>query len=230
MKGGRPDVSSELNKDAEYVSEREPLVSPISAPEPQVDHIDVACKGFAWTALARLKPKHLGESESLNPSISGVSGDIRRPLELGGGFLRARRVASETLRVQSLGMGGGRPRISRCDTGVRSELGTSHIFGHSRECNGSHIQSTREAGGRTPLSRRDHSIGPCGAPFVISSVKPGIAEGAFGQSGAVNAEVTGSSDGAVTEFDGSFEIATHKSAVSRDAYSDWIPFMRTGVG
>ena len=88
----------------------------------------------------------------------------------------------------------------------------------------------REAGGRTLLSRRDHSIRPFGASFVVPPVEPGIAECAFGQAGAVDVELTSSSDGPLTEFDGSFEIATHKSAVGRDADSDRIPFMRTGVG
>jgi hypothetical protein len=135
MERGGPEVRSELNKDPEYVSEREPLVSPISASEPQVDHVDVARKSFAWTALARLKPKHFGESESLNPSIARVSGNIRRPLEIVGGFSRARRLSSETLRVQRLGMGGGRSRVSRCDTRVRCEPGTSDTVAHRRESN-----------------------------------------------------------------------------------------------
>ena len=146
MERGRPEVSSKLNKDTEHVSKREPLVSPISASEPEVDHIDVACKSFAWLALARLKPEHLSESEGLNPSISRFSGDICRPLQLGGSFLRARLLASQTLCVQSLGVGGGRSRISRCDTGVRSKLSPSDIIAHSRECDRSHIEGMREAG------------------------------------------------------------------------------------
>ncbi len=230
MECGRPEVGSKLNENAEYVSEREPLVSPISASVPQVDHIDVPCQSFAWTALARLEPKHFGESESLNPPISGVSGDICRPLELGRGFLRARRLASKTLRVQSLGVGGGRSRLRRCDAGVRSKLSTSDIVAHSRECNGSHIQSMREAGGRTPLSRRDQSISPFGASFIVPPIEPGIAERTFGQARAVDVESTSSSDGALTEFDGSLEIAPHKSAVGGNANGDGVPFMRTGVG
>jgi hypothetical protein len=230
MERGRPEIGSKLNKDAEYVPEREPLVRPISASEPQVDHIDVACKCLAWTALMRLQPKHLGQSESLNPPISGISGDICRPLEFLGGFFRARRLASETLRVQSLGARCGRTRISRGDTGVRSKLGASEIVARSRECNRSHVQSMSEAGGRTPLSRHDHSIRPFGASFIVSPVEPGIAESTFGQAGAVDAESASSSDGPLTELNGSFEIATHKSAVRRDAHSDWIPFVRTRVG
>jgi hypothetical protein len=88
----------------------------------------------------------------------------------------------------------------------------------------------REAGGRTPLSRRDHSIRPFGASFIVSPVEPGIAECTFGHAGAVDVESTSGSDGPLTEFDCSFEIAAHKSAVRRDAYSDRVPFMRTGVG
>jgi hypothetical protein len=42
MECGRPEVGSKLNKDAEYVSEREPLVRPVSAPVPEVDHVDLA--------------------------------------------------------------------------------------------------------------------------------------------------------------------------------------------
>ena len=84
----------------------------------------------------------------------------------------------------------------------------------------------REAGGRTPLSRRDQSISPFGASFVVPPIEPGIAERTFSQAGAVDVELTSSSDGPLTEFDGSFEIASHKSAVGGDANGDRIPFMR----
>ena len=105
MEGGRTEVGSQLYQDAEYVSEREPLIGPISATEPEVNNIDVARERFAWTALVRLKPKHFGESESLNPSVSGVSSDICRALKLGGSFFRVHRLASKSLGVQSLGAG-----------------------------------------------------------------------------------------------------------------------------
>jgi hypothetical protein len=82
MEGGRTEVRSKLDKDAEDVSEREPLVRPISAPVPQVDDIDIAPQSFSCAALARFEPEHLGEGKGLDPSISDVPGDIRSPLEL----------------------------------------------------------------------------------------------------------------------------------------------------
>ncbi len=107
MKRGRPEIGSKLNEDAEYVSERKPLVGPISASVPQVDDVDVTGKSFARPALACLKPKHFGKSEGLNPSIPRISGNICRPLEIDTGFMRARRLESETLCVQSLRVRGG---------------------------------------------------------------------------------------------------------------------------
>ena len=76
MERGRCEVCSKLNKDAEHVAERQPLVSPVSAAIPKVDHADVACQRFAWLALATLKPKYFGEREGLNPPVASVSGDI----------------------------------------------------------------------------------------------------------------------------------------------------------
>ncbi len=88
----------------------------------------------------------------------------------------------------------------------------------------------REASGRTLVSRRDHSIRPLGSLFVISPVEPGIAECAFGHARAVDVELLSSCNGALAEFDGTFEIAPNKTAIGRDANSDWIPFMRAGFG
>jgi hypothetical protein len=147
MECGRRQVGSKLSKDAEYVSEREPLVCPISASVPQVNDIDVPRKSFAGMALLSLKPKHFGESECLNPSIPGVSGDICRTLEFGSSFLRARGFPSQGSRIQRFGDGGGRSRIGGCDVGVSSKAGAVDIVAHRGECHRSHIKSVRESGG-----------------------------------------------------------------------------------
>src|ERR1700691_5594599 len=88
----------------------------------------------------------------------------------------------------------------------------------------------REAGRRTLVSRCDHSIRPFSASFVVSLVEPGIPERTFGQAGTVDVELMRRSDGALTEVDGSLEIASDESAVGRDANSHWVPFMGTRVG
>ena len=78
MERGRREVRSKLNKDAEHVTERQPLVCPVSAAIPKIDYVDIARQRFAWLTLATLKPKYLGECKGLNPPVAGVSGDICR--------------------------------------------------------------------------------------------------------------------------------------------------------
>ncbi len=75
---GRCEISSGLNKDAEHVAEGQPLASPISTAIPKVDHVDVASKRASWLfpLLPLQAQKHFGESERLNPPVSGVPGDI----------------------------------------------------------------------------------------------------------------------------------------------------------
>jgi len=80
MERCRSEVSPKLNKDAENVPERQPLVSPVPASIPKVDHVDVARKRFAWSALARLEPEHFGERECLDPPVPSISGYIGRSL------------------------------------------------------------------------------------------------------------------------------------------------------
>jgi hypothetical protein len=68
------------------------LVGPVSAPIPEVDHVDVARERLARSALARLEPEYLGEGERLNPAVSSSFGDVCCSLELSGGFDRVRRL------------------------------------------------------------------------------------------------------------------------------------------
>jgi hypothetical protein len=80
MERGCPEVSPKLNQDAEDVPKRKPLASPVPASIPKVDHVDVARKGFARSAVVCLEPEHFGERECLDPPVPSISGGIGRSL------------------------------------------------------------------------------------------------------------------------------------------------------
>ena len=69
MERGRPEVSPKLNRDAEHVPKRQPLASPVPASIPKVDHVAIARKRFAWSALACVSSQ--STSVSANAWIHG---------------------------------------------------------------------------------------------------------------------------------------------------------------
>jgi hypothetical protein len=65
-------IPTEPGKEAEDVSEREPLVDPVAPSVPHLDDVEVAGERVESAALTSLQPQDLGESEGTNPAVADL--------------------------------------------------------------------------------------------------------------------------------------------------------------